>query len=243
MYQPLPMFSIILVSSIRCCSCDYPSPRSLLAAIMNYDVWGSFSPTVGPNSPLDDSCAPTKAGSAVSAVKAWTGANFPANQVNQRVHFSRTCLPNLPLFFCKIALGVAAYGHSFHVTTSAALGSSGNVNLYPSFDKSQQPLGDSDTSTSASGTHLLLVVELDTIFLNLVLDPCGQPEGISGTFNFNGMIAHGFLNSNGTAANGIDYTFDNCSQTVRSLSLSHMTIPSEKRSLPSLLYITQLLRQ
>lgn len=144
-------------------------------AIMNYDVWGSFSPTVGPNSPLDDSCAPTKAGSAVSAVKAWTGANFPANQ---------------------IALGVAAYGHSFHVTTSAALGSSGNLNLYPSFDKSQQPLGDSDTSTSAS-----------------VLDSCGQPEGISGTFNFNGMVAYGFLNSNGTAANGIDYTFDNCSQT------------------------------
>jgi chitinase len=128
------------------------------------------------------------------------------------------------------------------VTTSAALGS-GNINLYPAFDKSQQPLGDSDTSTSASGTHLLLVVELNTIFLNLVLDPCGQPEGISGTFNFNGMIAHGFLNSNGTAANGIDYTFDNCSQTVRCLYLSHMSIPSEKRLLPSLLYITQLLRR
>jgi chitinase len=243
MYQPLLTFSIILVSSIRCCSCDFPSPRSLLAAIMNYDVWGSFSPTVGPNSPLDDSCAPTKAGSAVSAVKAWTSANFPANQVKKKCAFLQNLLTKLSsFFFCKIALGVAAYGHSFHVTTSAALGS-GNINLYPAFDKSQQPLGDSDTSTSASGTHLLLVVELNTIFLNLVLDPCGQPEGISGTFNFNGMIAHGFLNSNGTAANGIDYTFDNCSQTVRCLYLSHMSIPSEKSLLPSLLYITQLLRR
>jgi len=98
MYQPLLMFSIILVSSIRCCSCDYPSPRSLLAAIMNYDVWGSFSSTVGPNSPLDDSCAPTKAGSAVSAVKAWTGANFPANQVKKGA-FLQNLLTKLSSFF------------------------------------------------------------------------------------------------------------------------------------------------
>jgi len=48
---------------------------------MNYDVWGSFSASVGPNAPLDDSCAPTKGGSATSAVKAWKAAGFPASQV------------------------------------------------------------------------------------------------------------------------------------------------------------------
>ena len=63
---------------------------------MNYDVWGSWSPTVGPNAPLDDSCADpaNQQGSAVSAVKAWSTAGFPHNQ---------------------IILGVAAYGHSFFV--------------------------------------------------------------------------------------------------------------------------------
>jgi chitinase len=50
---------------------------------MNYDVWGSFSATVGPNAPLNDSCAPAsdQQGSAVSAVQAWTKANFPVNQM------------------------------------------------------------------------------------------------------------------------------------------------------------------
>ncbi|KAG9316848.1 glycoside hydrolase family 18 protein [Chiua virens] len=62
-------------------------------AIMNYDVWGSWSPAVGPNSPLNDTCAPPdyQDGSAVSAIKAWTAAGIPVNQ---------------------IVLGVASYGHS-----------------------------------------------------------------------------------------------------------------------------------
>lgn len=44
----------------------------------------------------------------------------------------------------QIVLGVAAYGHSFHVNTSAALGGSSTLTPYPPFDKAQQPLGDSD---------------------------------------------------------------------------------------------------
>jgi chitinase len=47
------------------------------------------------------------------------------------------------------------------------------------------------------------------------LDPCGDPNGVSGIFTFAGLISGGFLNSNGTAATGIDYVFDSCSQTVR----------------------------
>ncbi|KAF8970147.1 glycoside hydrolase family 18 protein [Flammula alnicola] len=144
-------------------------------AVMNYDVWGSWSPDVGPNAPLDDSCAPVQAGSATSALKAWTDAQFPAS---------------------KIALGVPAYGHSFHVADSAAVDSSGNLILYPPFDKSLQPLGDSDVPGASATT-----------------DQCGNPVGVSGTFNFKGMIAAGFLDSTGAAASGIDYRFDNCSQT------------------------------
>lgn len=146
---------------------------------MNYDVWGSFSTSVGPNSPLNDTCAPTadQEGSAVSAVKAWTSAGFPHSQ---------------------ISLGVASYGHSFAVTKSAALNvsSSDTLNLYPAFDKSNQPAGDSwDSTTGAT-------------------DICGNPSVVGGIFNFWGLIQGGFLSDNGTVAEGIDYMYDNCSQTV-----------------------------
>lgn len=49
-------------------------------------------------------------------------------------------------------LGVASYGHSFHVATTAALDASGNLTAYPAFDKTMQPLGDSD-GTGATSTH------------------------------------------------------------------------------------------
>ncbi|CAA7268345.1 unnamed protein product [Cyclocybe aegerita] len=144
-------------------------------AVMNYDVWGSWSTGAGPNAPLDDSCAPTPAGSATSAVKAWTAAGFPAS---------------------KIALGIAAYGHSFHVDTSSAFDGTGALALYPPFNKAEQPLGDSDIPGAPPST-----------------DQCGNTVGAGGTFNFKGMIEAGFLDADGNAANGIDYRFDNCSQT------------------------------
>ncbi|KAF7323688.1 Glycoside hydrolase family 18 protein [Mycena kentingensis (nom. inval.)] len=142
-------------------------------AIMNYDVWGSWSSSVGPNAPLDDSCAPEQAGSAVSAVKAWTTANFPAS---------------------KITLGLAAYGHSFKVAPRSAL--VGNkLALYPPF-QAAQPAGNLDLPADSGAT-----------------DPCGNPEGVSGIFTFSGLVEGGFLTDNGTAATGIDYLFDTCSQT------------------------------
>jgi chitinase len=147
---------------------------------MNYDIWGSWDTTVGPNAPLDDSCAPapSQQGSAMSAVKAWTGAGFPTQ---------------------KIILGVASYGHSFHVNQSSALDASGSINSYPPFDKSQQPAGDKWDST-ASG-----------------VDVCGNPNVVGGTFDFWGLIDGGFLTADGVAASGIDYRLDNCSVTVRAL--------------------------
>ncbi|KAF8555059.1 glycoside hydrolase family 18 protein [Imleria badia] len=94
-------------------------------AIMDYDVWGPWSLSVGPNSPLNDTCtAPAnQVGSAVSAVKAWTAAGMP-------VH--------------KIVLGVPSYGHSFSVSPSDAFvnGSETELIAYPKFNASNQPLGD-----------------------------------------------------------------------------------------------------
>ncbi|KAH9057749.1 chitinase [Lactarius vividus] len=144
--------------------------------IMNYDVWGPWSDSVGPNAPLDDSCAPSsdREGSAVSAVKAWSTAGFPTKQ---------------------IILGVASYGHSFHVNNSGAVDASGKIQLYAPFDKSQQPAGDKWDDTAGG------------------VDECGNPKVTGGVFNFWGLIDGGFLTTNGTAASGIDYIFDNCSQT------------------------------
>ncbi|THH18711.1 hypothetical protein EW146_g2328 [Bondarzewia mesenterica] len=146
--------------------------------VMNYDIWGSWSTSVGPNAPLNDTCVPSGVspqGSAVSAVNSWTKAGFPANQ---------------------IILGVASYGHSFHVDSASALGSSGSLVAYPPFDKSQQPHGDSWDSNGTGPP-----------------DQCGNPPAVGGTFDFWGLIQGGFLNSDGTPKSGIDYMFDNCSQT------------------------------
>ncbi|KAL0580742.1 hypothetical protein V5O48_001300 [Marasmius crinis-equi] len=94
-------------------------------AIMNYDIWGPWSPSVGPNAPLDDTCASSdkQDGSAVSAVKAWTSAGFPASQ---------------------IVLGVAGYGHSFTVRPEDAFEADGvTLAAYPAFDASKHASGDS----------------------------------------------------------------------------------------------------
>ncbi|ESK91727.1 glycoside hydrolase family 18 protein [Moniliophthora roreri MCA 2997] len=64
--------------------------------IMNYDVWGPWSDSVGHNAPLNDACAagPKQQGSAISAVDKWSKAGMPKE---------------------KIVLGVPVYGHGFTV--------------------------------------------------------------------------------------------------------------------------------
>lgn len=144
--------------------------------IMNYDDWGSWSSAVGPNSALDDSCAPPaeRQGSAISAVNAWSKAGFPLS---------------------RMILGIPTYGHSFRVSKSSALDSSGNIQLYAPFNKSDQPPGDSWDITAGS------------------VDACGNPTVTGGIFNFWGLIEAGFLKNDGTVANGIEYDFDDCSKT------------------------------
>ncbi|EMD39774.1 glycoside hydrolase family 18 protein [Gelatoporia subvermispora B] len=93
--------------------------------IMDYDVWGSWDSTVGPNSPLNDTCAPAadQGGSAASAAKLWEAAGFPSS---------------------KIVLGVASYGHSFFVPASDAFTCAGcsTLKAFPAYDAAKQPLGD-----------------------------------------------------------------------------------------------------
>ncbi|KAF8634839.1 hypothetical protein AX17_004089 [Amanita inopinata Kibby_2008] len=147
-------------------------------AVMAYDVWGSWSSSVGPNAPLDDSCSLQQEGSVTSAVKAWTSAGFPAKQ---------------------IALGVAAYGHSFHVDKSSAVDAAGALLTSAAFDKTQQPPGEGETAGMTS------------------TDECGATSGPSGVFNFEGLISAGFLqmSDNGTVtpASGMVSIYDSCSQT------------------------------
>jgi len=98
--------------------------------IMGYDVWGSWSSTVGPNAPLNDTCAApaNQQGSDISGVNAWNDAGMPLN---------------------KIVLGLAAYGHSFSVAPSDAFVSdTTTLAPYPAFNASNQPLGDAWDNTS-----------------------------------------------------------------------------------------------
>ena len=156
--------------------------------IMNYDVWGSWSPTVGPNAPLNDTCATTanQEGSAVSAVQKWHAAGMPWKQ---------------------IVLGVATYGHSFKVDKTDAFepeskndpsfkpGPHSLIGPYPKFDSSAHPKGDSWDSGAGK-------------------DMCGNAVSPGGIINFWGMIKLGYLNPNGNFKQGIYFRYDNCSQTV-----------------------------
>ncbi|KAJ3572245.1 hypothetical protein NP233_g3226 [Leucocoprinus birnbaumii] len=147
-------------------------------AVMAYDVYGPFSETAGPNAPLQDSCAPTKdqLGSGTSAVKAWTNAGFPANQ---------------------IALGVPSYGHGFTVASSAIGGDAQKLAEFPAFDKNLVPPGTGETADMKS------------------TDACGAVSGPGGSFMYNDMVNRGMINAQGTsAASGLLYQFDNCSQTA-----------------------------
>jgi chitinase len=145
---------------------------------MAYDVFGYWNAVVGPNAPLNDSCAlpELQQGSAESSLDAWTKAKFPRE---------------------KIVVGVPAYARSYYVVPAQALDDQDKLRLYPSIDKSRPPpLGDKwDTQDGE-------------------VDVCGIKNNHSGVLNFWAMVENGFLDQDGNAAKGIDYTFDNCSKTV-----------------------------
>ncbi|KAL0565189.1 hypothetical protein V5O48_016839 [Marasmius crinis-equi] len=97
-------------------------------ALMDYDIWGPWvsPPLVGPNGPLDDSCADkvNQQGSAVSAVAAWKKAGIP---------------------YEKMLLGMPAYGHLYSVKKTDAFVNGTQAKglaAYPKFDANVHPMGD-----------------------------------------------------------------------------------------------------
>jgi len=146
--------------------------------IMNYDIWGNWSDTLGPNAPLNDTCETNpdfQQGSAVTFVDQWVKAGFPKY---------------------KIVLGMASYGHTFAVAAKDVK-SAQSLTEHPTFDKvaSAGPkFGDSWTGQSST-------------------DQCGATVYPGGDMDYWGLMQQGFLSSNGSALEGIEHAFDDCSQT------------------------------
>ncbi|KAL1738184.1 glycoside hydrolase, partial [Schizophyllum fasciatum] len=142
----------------------------------SYDLWGTWSESVGPNAPLNDSCAAeqNQQGSAVTAVKRWSEAGMPLD---------------------KIVLGVPAYGHSFSVNKTSAFNGTDQLALYPAFNATNFPAGDSwdDKPT---------------------IDTCGNQTTQGGVITFWGLVEQGYLGCDGQPEDGVPYLFDNCSMTA-----------------------------
>ncbi|KAG1868473.1 glycoside hydrolase family 18 protein [Suillus subluteus] len=135
--------------------------------IMNYDVYGdTFSKVVGPNSPLDDSCAPTadQTGSATSAVKLWTAAGFSAKQ---------------------IILGVPSYGHGYSISQSAAV-QNNVLASYPGFNTNNPVTGDSWDAAGPDACGVSQPASGDFNFWGLI---------DAGFLNQDGSVASGMISS------------------------------------------------
>jgi len=85
----------------------------------------------------------------------------------------------------QILLGVPAYGHSFSVSPSNAV-TGGALASYPQFTPNTTIVGN---------------------------DQCGNPVAASDVLNFVDLVNNGLLSTDGTAASGMDFRYDNCSQT------------------------------
>ena len=118
------------------------------------------------------------------------------------------------IILVQLSLGIPSYGHSFLVNSSSALGASGQLVLNSPF--SGTPKGDKWDGGPGKVVIWETRYRLMETFGNLGPDSCGtvinRPGGI---FNFFGLVDAGFLQANGSVAAGIDYFYDNCSQTVR----------------------------
>jgi chitinase len=91
--------------------------------VMNYDTGSNSSFGVGPNSPLDDLCAPISGqrSSATTEIDAWAAAGMPLDQ---------------------IVLGVPAYGRGYSVSKQSAYKSGSILAPYPAYSVSNTPPGD-----------------------------------------------------------------------------------------------------
>ncbi|KAF7290920.1 Chitinase [Mycena chlorophos] len=96
----------------------------------------------------------------------------------------------------QIVLGVAAYGHSFAVSKADAFADAKKTKLalYAPFNASAVPVG--DAWDDAAG-----------------VDECGNFESQGGLMDFWALVEDGYLNTDGTPADGVPYIYDTCSQT------------------------------
>ena len=97
-----------------------------------------------------------------------------------------------------------SYGRGFSVPSSE----SNDIGSFPTFDASQTPAGDEDTSTTREQTKLIDGL----ILLTYTYDVASSAN--SGLFDFSALITQGYLTATGDAASGVTYDFDDCSQTV-----------------------------
>jgi chitinase len=95
----------------------------------------------------------------------------------------------------QILLGVPAYGHSYVVPPKQISSSNVTQLSYPPFNLSLEQVGDRWSGNSG-------------------VDVCGNVEGPGGTYTYWGLMQQGFLNTDGSVKDGIEYRFDECSMTV-----------------------------
>lgn len=152
---------------------------TLAAEIMNYDVFGDgFSKVVGPNSPLDDACAPAtqQTGSATSAVKLWTAAGFSAKQ---------------------LVLGVPSYGHGYSISASAAV-QNNSLASFPSFNTNSFVLGDSWDAAGPDACGVSQPPSGDFNFWGLIS---------AGYLSENGTIASGMIGNYDACSQTVCFSF------------------------------------
>jgi len=94
----------------------------------------------------------------------------------------------------QILLGVPAYGHSYVVPPKQISSSNVTQLSYPPFNLSLEQVGDRWSGNSG-------------------VDVCGNVEGPGGTYTYWGLMQQGFLNTDGSVKDGIEYRFDECSMT------------------------------
>ena len=95
----------------------------------------------------------------------------------------------------QILLGLPAYGHSYVVPATQISNPNVAQLSYPPFNLSLEQVG--DRWSGGSG-----------------VDVCGNMEGPGGTYTYWGLMQQGFLNTDGSVKDGIEYRFDGCSMTV-----------------------------
>ncbi|KAH7143561.1 glycoside hydrolase superfamily [Dactylonectria macrodidyma] len=138
--------------------------------IMNYDLYGAWSATGGPNAPLSRTCdSRNNQGAGDEAVAKWTAAGIPSSQ---------------------LVLGVPAYGHGFSVNKTSAFGADGKLSEYPPQNSSHRfqgsswdsdpPVDDCGNAQPPGGTYTFWSLITEAKFL----DAKGNPaRGIAHAFD------------------------------------------------------------